>query len=107
MERKNLEDIGGDGGYNIKIYIKYVGQVCLDWINLAQGRDVKCFCEHGDEPAGSVNCEKFCGRCNSGYSRRTLLRGFAYIYIYIYLFIYLASQVQPDVCHCFFITCTM
>jgi hypothetical protein len=31
----------------------------MDWIELAQDRDVAGTCECGNEPSGSINCGKF------------------------------------------------
>jgi hypothetical protein len=62
-------------GDNIKICMKYVWRFCVDWTNVTQGRDVMCLCEQGNEHAGYVKCEAFCGWGTAGYSR-TPRRGF-------------------------------
>jgi hypothetical protein len=42
---------------NIKIDISEIGWDDMDWIDLAQDRDQwEGFCEHGNEPSGSINC---------------------------------------------------
>jgi hypothetical protein len=38
---------------NIKIYLGETGWGGVDWIDLAP---VESYCEHGNEPSGSINC---------------------------------------------------
>jgi hypothetical protein len=38
---------------NIKLDLREIGIDGANWIQLAQNR-VQCFCEHGNEPSGSV-----------------------------------------------------
>jgi hypothetical protein len=42
----------------IKIDLGEIGFRDVDWIYLAQDRD-RTFCEHGEEPSGSIKCGKF------------------------------------------------
>jgi hypothetical protein len=50
--RRTLED-------NIKMDVQEVGCGVLDWIGLAQNRQVAGTCECGNEPSGSIKCEEF------------------------------------------------
>jgi len=43
---------------NIKMDLKEIRWV-MDWINLAQGGQVVCCCEHGKGPFGSIHCVEF------------------------------------------------
>jgi hypothetical protein len=56
-KRDHFEDLGVGGRIILKlIFKKWDGG--LDWIDLAQNRE-KCFCECGNEPSGSIQCEEF------------------------------------------------
>jgi hypothetical protein len=44
---------------NIKINLQKVGYGDMDWIRLAQGREMAGCCECGNEPSGSIKCGKF------------------------------------------------
>jgi hypothetical protein len=44
---------------NIKIDLREIGRVAIDWIDLAQDSDpVVGSCEHGNESSGSIKCWK-------------------------------------------------
>jgi hypothetical protein len=82
-------------GDNIKIYVKYVWRVCVDWTNAAQGRDmwsafVKTFMNmRVPENARSIVGEVLLA--TQGLRDVDLV---IYIYIYIvYISIYLANHV--------------
>jgi hypothetical protein len=44
---------------NIKKDLREVGCGCVDWIGLAQDREVAGACECGNEPSGSIKREEF------------------------------------------------
>ena len=44
---------------NITMDLQEVGCVYMDWIGLAQDRQVADACECGNKPSGSVKCGKF------------------------------------------------
>jgi len=44
---------------NIRMDLQEVGCGYMDWIRLAQNRQVAYACECGNEPSGSVKCGKF------------------------------------------------
>jgi len=44
---------------NIRMALQEVGCVYMDWIGLAQDRQVADVCECGNEPSGSVKCGEF------------------------------------------------
>jgi hypothetical protein len=44
---------------NIRMDLRVVGCGYMDWIGLAQDRQVACACECGNEPSGSVKCGEF------------------------------------------------
>jgi hypothetical protein len=50
--RRTLED-------NIKKDVQEVGCGVMDWIGLAQNRQVASTCECGNEASGSIKCEEF------------------------------------------------
>ena len=57
-EGDHLEDQGVDG----RIILKWIFESLdggMDWINLAQDRDVAGSCKCGDEPSGSIKCGEF------------------------------------------------
>jgi hypothetical protein len=41
---------------NIKIDLRDIRWDGVDWIDIAQDRDVEGFCEHGIEPSSSIKC---------------------------------------------------
>jgi hypothetical protein len=41
---------------NIKIDLKEIGWDGMDWIDLAQDRELEGSCEHGNESLGSIKC---------------------------------------------------
>jgi hypothetical protein len=48
----------------------------MEWIELAQDRQVASMCECGNEPLGSINSGSFLTGCKLvSFSRRTLLHG--------------------------------
>jgi len=44
---------------NIKMDLQEVGCRGIDWIELAQDRQVASTCECGNEPSGSIKCGEF------------------------------------------------
>jgi len=61
---------------NIRTDIQEVGGVFMDWIGLAQDRQVADACECGNEPSSSVKCGGFLTSCRPvSFSRRTLHHG--------------------------------
>jgi hypothetical protein len=44
---------------NIRIDLQEVGCWGMDWIGLAQDRQVASTCECGNEPSGSIKCGEF------------------------------------------------
>ena len=44
---------------NIRMDLQDVGCGYMDWIGLAQDRQVADACEYGNEPSGSVKCGEF------------------------------------------------
>jgi hypothetical protein len=44
---------------NIKMDLQVVGCGGMDWIDLAQGRQVVGTCEYGNESPGSIKCGEF------------------------------------------------
>ena len=44
---------------NIRMDLQEVGCGCVDWIGLAQDRDVADACVCSNEPSGSVKCRGF------------------------------------------------
>jgi hypothetical protein len=44
---------------NIKMGLQEVGCGSMDWIELAQYRQVASTCECGNEPSGSIKCGEF------------------------------------------------
>jgi hypothetical protein len=44
---------------NIKANLRVVGCGGMDWIELAQDRDVAGTCDCGNEPSGSIKCGEF------------------------------------------------
>ena len=44
---------------NIKMDLQEVGCRGIDWIELAQDRQVASTCECGNEPSGSIKCMEF------------------------------------------------
>jgi hypothetical protein len=44
---------------NIKMDLREIGFGDMDWIHLAQDRQVAGSCEHGNEPSGSIKCGEF------------------------------------------------
>jgi hypothetical protein len=44
---------------NIKMDLREVGWGGVDWIHLAQDRQVAGSCVYGDEPSGSIKCGEF------------------------------------------------
>jgi len=44
---------------NIRTYLREVECGYMDWIGLAQDREVADACECGNEPSGSVKCGEF------------------------------------------------
>ena len=44
---------------NIRMDLREVGCGCVDWMELAQDRQVACACEFGDERSGSIKCGEF------------------------------------------------
>jgi len=44
---------------NIRMNLQEVGCGCMDWIGLAQDRQLADACECGNEPSGSVKCGEF------------------------------------------------
>jgi hypothetical protein len=44
---------------NIKMNLREIGFGDVDWIYLAQDRDMAGSCEHGNEPSGSIKCGEF------------------------------------------------
>ena len=44
---------------NIRLDLQEVGDGYMDWIGLAQDRQVADVCESGNEPSGSVKCGEF------------------------------------------------
>jgi hypothetical protein len=44
---------------NIRMDLREVGCGCVEWMELAQDRDVAFACECGDEPLGSIKCGEF------------------------------------------------
>jgi hypothetical protein len=54
-----LENSGVDGRIILKwIFERLVGGG-VDWIDLAQDRQVAGSCVYGDEPSGSIKCREF------------------------------------------------
>jgi hypothetical protein len=54
----HLENPGIDG----RIILKWILEKCdgdMDWIDLAQDRQVADSCERGNEPSGSTKCGEF------------------------------------------------
>ena len=45
--------------YNIRMDVQEVGCRYMDWIELAQDRELSNACECGNEPSGSVKCGEF------------------------------------------------
>jgi hypothetical protein len=61
---------------NIKTDNQEVGWGCMDWIDLAQDREVADTCECNNVPSGFINTGHFLASCTPvSYSRRTLLHG--------------------------------
>jgi hypothetical protein len=44
---------------NIRMDLRVVGSGCVDWMELAQVRDVASACKCGDEPSVSIKCGEF------------------------------------------------
>jgi len=44
---------------NIRIDLQEVGRGYMDWIGLAQDRQLVDACERSNEPSGSVKCGEF------------------------------------------------
>ena len=44
---------------SIRMDRQEMGYGCVDWIGLAQDRQVEYACECGNEPSGSVKCGEF------------------------------------------------
>jgi len=56
-ERNHLENLGVDGGVNIKVYLKKKGWDCVNWIDLAQIRGQVGGCRgRGTETWISIKC---------------------------------------------------
>jgi hypothetical protein len=51
---------------NIKMDLKEVGYGDMDWIELAQDRQVAGTCECGNEPSGSIKCGEFLYQLQTG-----------------------------------------
>ena len=61
---------------NIGMDLQEVGCGYMDWMGLAQDRQVADACECGNEPSGSVKCGDFLTGCKPvSSSRRTLQHG--------------------------------
>ena len=59
-EGDNWGNLGVDGCVdNIRMDLQEVGCGYMDWIGLAQDRQVADACECGNEPSGSVKCGEF------------------------------------------------
>jgi hypothetical protein len=61
---------------NIKTDLIEIGWDGVEWVNLAQNMELLGgSCEHGDEPLGSINADKFLSGCTiGGFSRRAQFR---------------------------------
>jgi len=53
-ERHHWGDLGVDGWIMFRSDLQEVGCGCIDWIGLAQDRQVADACECGNGPSGSV-----------------------------------------------------
>jgi len=61
---------------NIRMDLQEVGCGYMDWIGLAQDRQVADACECGNEPSGSMKYGEFLDCCKPvSFSRRTLHHG--------------------------------
>jgi len=61
---------------NIWMDLQEVGCGGVDWIEMAQNRQVSGTCECGNEPSGSINAENFLTSCKPfSFSIKTLLYG--------------------------------
>jgi hypothetical protein len=57
---------------NIKMDLRDIGWVAMDWIDLAWDRgQLEGPCEYGNKPSGSIKC----GCVTGGFSRRAQLHG--------------------------------
>jgi hypothetical protein len=55
IESDHLKDLGADGEDNIKINIKEIGWINMDWISIAQNMDqLTEFCKCDNEFSGSI-----------------------------------------------------
>jgi len=57
-ERVHLEDPGVDGIIKLRRIFRTWGGG-MDWIDLAQDRQVTGSCVRGNEPSGSIKCREF------------------------------------------------
>ena len=52
---------------NIRMDLQKVGCGYMDWIGLAQNRQVEDACDSGNEPSGSVKCGEFLDYLQTSY----------------------------------------
>ena len=75
-ERDHWGDLSVDWVDNIRTDLQEVGCEYMDWIGLAQDRQMADACESGNEPLGSRNAGNFLTSCKPvSFSRRTLHHG--------------------------------